>query len=88
MPIELPADEELSRMNLTELKPGMTATIVSLDETNPNVCRLADMGLVPGHEVALIRRAPLGDPLQVSVLNHELCLRKADARSVFVQCNR
>lgn len=72
-------------MTLDELKPDRSATIVSLDESNPNVGRLADMGIIPGHEVRLIRRAPLGDPLQVSVLNHELCLRKADARSIIVQ---
>lgn len=72
-------------MRLDELQPGHSATIVSLDESNPNVGRLADMGMIPGHEVRLIRRAPLGDPLQVSVLNHELCLRKADARSIIVQ---
>ena len=71
-------------MNLAELESGAAAMITGLDETHPNVNRLADLGLIPGHQVTLIRRAPLGDPLQVKVLNHELCLRTADARSVLV----
>lgn len=74
-------------MRLDELKPASLAVIERLDESNPNVGRLADMGLLPGHQIELVRRAPLGDPLQVRVLNHELCLRKADARSIIVTCS-
>ena len=71
--------------SLDQMKSGDCAKITALDESNPNMVRLAGMGLVPGHEVRLIRRAPLGDPIQVRILHHELCLRKEDARSIFVE---
>lgn len=44
--------------------------------------RLLEMGLCPGTEVRLLRRAPLGDPLVVDVRGYQLSLRAAEARLV------
>jgi Fe2+ transport system protein FeoA len=40
--------------------------------------RLADLGLVPGTSVTLVRRAPLGDPLEIELRGFRLCVRAAD----------
>lgn len=41
--------------------------------------RLLEMGLVEGTEVCVLRRAPLGDPLQVRLGDYELSLRASEA---------
>ncbi len=41
--------------------------------------RLLEMGLVPGVSVTLVRRAPLGDPLEFTVRGYHLSLRAAEA---------
>ncbi len=48
--------------------------------------RLFDMGLTPGAEVFLRKKAPLGDPLQITVRGYELTLRKNEAE--FIETER
>ncbi len=72
-------------MTLDQLEPQQKARIKYLDPANPNAAHLASLGLIPGQTIVLRRRAPLGDPLHISVMYHELCLRMQDARSVFVE---
>lgn len=44
--------------------------------------RLFDMGITPGAEILLRKRAPLGDPLEITVRNYELSLRITEAQCV------
>ena len=44
--------------------------------------RLFDMGVTPGAEVYLRKKAPLGDPLEVTIRGYELTLRKSEAECV------
>lgn len=44
--------------------------------------RLFDMGITPGAEVYLRKKAPLGDPIEISLRGYELTLRKAEAAQV------
>ncbi len=47
--------------------------------------RLFDMGLTPGANVFLRKKAPLGDPLEVTLRGYELSLRKDEAQFVEVE---
>ena len=47
--------------------------------------RLFDMGVTPGAEVYFRKKAPLGDPIEISVRGYELTLRKAEANFVEVE---
>lgn len=47
--------------------------------------RLFDMGVTPGAEVALIKKAPLGDPFEVKIRNYELTLRKNEAANIILE---
>ena len=47
--------------------------------------RLFDMGLTPGTTVYLRKKAPFGDPLEITVRGYELSLRKADAEMIEIQ---
>ena len=47
--------------------------------------RLFDMGVTPGAEVYLKKRAPLGDPIEVTIRGYELSLRKIEAEQVLTE---
>ena len=47
--------------------------------------RLFDMGVTPGAEVLLRKRAPLGDPIEITIRGYELTLRKTEAACVEVE---
>lgn len=44
--------------------------------------RLFDMGITPGAEIYLRKKAPLGDPIEIRLRGYELTLRKAEAAQV------
>ena len=44
--------------------------------------RLFDMGITPGAEILLRKKAPLGDPLEITVRGYELTLRITEAQCV------
>jgi ferrous iron transport protein B len=67
---------------LADLQPGQSGCIASLAGRPAIRRRLAEMGLVPGVEVTVERRAPLGDPIEVAVRGYRLSLRGDQARGI------
>ena len=47
--------------------------------------RLFDMGITPGAEAYLRKKAPLGDPLEITLRGYELTLRKSEAACVTME---
>jgi len=47
--------------------------------------RLFDMGITPGCEITLRKKAPLGDPLEIQLRGYELTLLKAEASLVVME---
>ena len=47
--------------------------------------RLFDMGVTPGAELTMRKKAPLGDPIEITIRGYELTLRKAEAACVEVE---
>ena len=47
--------------------------------------RLFDMGVTPGAEPIMRKKAPLGDPIEITIRGYELTLRKAEAACVEVE---
>lgn len=47
--------------------------------------RLFDMGVTPGAAVFLRKKAPLGDPIEITIRGYELSLRKSEAMTVDVE---
>ena len=70
---------------LNQIKVGHSAKIVRLNGEGAVKRRIMDMGLTKGVEVFVRKRAPLGDPIEVTVRGYELSLRKADAQMIEVQ---
>ena len=50
--------------------------------------RLFDMGVTPGAEVLLRKKAPLGDPLEITIRGYELTLRKTEAELVTMEVKK
>ena len=69
-------------MNLADLNPGQSGIIHSLDDSDPFLSRLAELGFVPGEQVSVLRKAPLGDPLEVRVMNSSMCIRSEQAKRI------
>lgn len=72
-------------MNLSELKPGEEATVVSIGEKGPSRRRIMDMGVTPGTSIKVIKVAPLGDPIEVNIRGYELSLRKEEASRIKIE---
>jgi len=69
-------------MKLNELKPGQSARIEEVGGEGALRQHFLDMGVIPGAEIALVKRAPLGDPLEFRIHGYELTLRVADAEKI------
>jgi len=67
---------------LSELAVGQTAIVRHVRGERRTTVRLLEMGLVPGTEVELRRRAPLGDPLELRVRGYALSIRKTEALGI------
>ena len=50
--------------------------------------RLCDMGITPGAEIFLRKKAPLGDPIEVTLRGYELTLRKSEATCVTMEVEK
>ncbi len=72
-------------MTLKEAGIGETVKVVRLQGEGAVKRRIMDMGITKGAMVRIRKVAPLGDPIEVTVRNYELSLRKADAERIEVE---
>ena len=70
---------------LSEFAIGQSGVIKSIGGDGKIRRRLFDMGVTPGADVYLRKKAPLGDPLEVTLRGYELTLRKNEACVVLAQ---
>ncbi|ULQ60747.1 ferrous iron transport protein A [Brucepastera parasyntrophica] len=67
---------------LKDVKSGETVTIKKLSGTGAVRRRIMDMGLTKGTEVTVVKVAPLGDPIEITVRGYELSIRKSEAENI------
>ena len=70
---------------LSQLKVGERGTVVAVKGEGAVRRRLFDMGITPGAEVYLRKKAPLGDPIEIAIRGYELTLRKTEAANVEIK---
>ena len=70
---------------LRDAKIGETVKVVKLHGEGAVKRRIMDMGITKGVEIYVRKVVPLGDPVEITVRNYELSLRKADAEMVEVE---
>ena len=71
-------------MTLKDLNIGETAVVGTVGGEGALRQHFLDMGLIPGEKVTLVKFAPMGDPMELTVRNYELSVRKADAEMIEV----
>ena len=71
-------------MTLDDLKPGQKGTISSISGGGPLAQRLMALGLLEGSEIAMVRKALGGDPIEVQIIGYSLSLRRAEAQHIEV----
>lgn len=71
--------------NLSDFSVGESGKIVKVNGEGRIRRRLFDMGITPQAEVKMRKKAPLGDPIEVTVRGYELTLRKGEAACVEVE---
>jgi ferrous iron transport protein A len=71
-------------MSLDELLPGQCAVITGILSADGLKRRMQGLGLRTGREVAVVRRARLGGPLQIRIGSTDLMIRPGDARLIHV----
>lgn len=70
---------------LKDVKIGDTAKVKKLHGEGAVKRRIMDMGITKGVDVYVRKVAPLGDPIEITVRNYELSLRKEDASMIEVE---
>ncbi len=69
---------------LADLPTGQSAVVASFPGGVHGLNRLREMGLLPGVKIRLVRRAPLGDPLEISFRGALFSLRRQEAERIEV----
>lgn len=67
-----------------KLKTGVTAAVKALACTGAVRRRLIDMGITPGAEIRMLKKAPFGDPMEFELRGYTLSLRKSEAALILV----
>lgn len=78
-PAALPTDHHLA-----ELHPGGRARVRRVHGAPDFSRRMSELGLVPGTEIRMVRRAPFGDPIEFVVRGTHFSIRRAEAEGIRV----
>ena len=76
-----------NKKTLNDLLPGESGIVKRINVAGHIKQRLMDMGIIEGVEVEMVRSAPLGDPIQIKVLDTLLALRRNEARMLIIDYN-
>ncbi len=71
--------------NLYEIENNQVGTIIDFKNQPNSKLRLAEMGVMLGVEVRMIKKTPLGGPVQIKINNYYLTLRKEDAILIYLK---
>lgn len=71
--------------SLDKLKPGQICQVKDVNLVGEIKYRLLDMGIIPNTQIEVIKKAPLGDPIQISLRGYSLTIREEIARKIEVE---
>jgi ferrous iron transport protein A len=70
-------------VKLSQLRSGQKAIIKDFDNQEIHL-KLMEMGCLPGEQIVVEKKAPLGDPVSVNIAGYTLSLRKNEADQIIV----
>lgn len=73
---------------LKDVPIGGSAKVLKVHGEGPVRRRIMDMGITKDCKIKLVRTAPLGDPIEVTLRGYMLSLRKEDAGMIEVEVER
>ncbi|GAB3715207.1 FeoA family protein [Spirosoma flavus] len=73
----------MNKRSVADLRAGERATIQSFTDEMMSL-KLLEMGCLPGAQVYMTAKAPLGDPLCLNVAGYVLAMRKAEAATILI----
>jgi ferrous iron transport protein A len=71
--------------SLDRIVPGSRAVVHDIKAEDSFSRSLLELGLVPGTEIEVVRRAPLGDPIELVVRGSHFSIRRREARRILVE---
>ena len=74
---------EARSIPVAELAPGCRGRLEVAAPERVSL-RLAELGLVEGTLIEVVRRGPLGDPVELELRGYRLCVRRADLAGLAV----
>ncbi len=76
-------DGATTRRTLGALSPGESGYVYSVNAGDPRMRRrIVDMGITPGTRITIIKTAPMGDPIEITLRGYSLSLRREDALQI------
>lgn len=75
----------MKNIELSKLKPGEKAIIKEINLQGKIKYRLLELGIVENTKLKLIKYAPLGDPIQISIRGYNLAMRKETAKKIKIE---
>lgn len=85
LPLEEPQTAVAETLGLADLAPGTRAVVAEIVGDAALAERLLDLGFVPETAVQVVRRAPLGDPIEYELRGYRVCLRRSEGARVRVR---
>jgi ferrous iron transport protein A len=73
---------------LSQLASNEEGVVIELPRDERIANRLREMGLLPGTTIIFVRRAPLGDPIEIRLRGYSLSLREQEAAGILVKKNQ
>jgi len=70
--------------SLSQLPVGQSGIIQSMPTGRAGLTRLRELGLTPGAKVTMVRRAPLGEPIEITVRGSHLAMRNHEAADISI----
>lgn len=77
----------MNNKTVDNLNIGESGVINNIQAPKEIKRRLMDMGFTRGIKVNVIKKAPMGDPIEVSIRGYNLCIRKEQASNLEIRDN-
>ena len=71
-------------ISLKSIADGKSGIVEKIELTGATKRRLIEMGITPGTRVTVLKRAPLGDPIEILLRGYSLTIRGTDAEQIQV----
>ena len=71
-------------VSLKSLADGRSGIVEKIELSGATKRRLIEMGITPGTKITVLKRAPLGDPIEILLRGYSLTIRGTDAEQIQV----